>query len=332
MKDIKIEAACSNFNEADYIFEKEFIDELDKEGFVVKIYDDKDKERKNEIVIFSNQNTTLSQNIPVLDNLGLDIQNEIYAVVTYKNKTIYLRKYVIDNIDDKQWEESKENLSLVIAMAFSNEITNSPLNALAYKANLNWREIRLVKAIAIYEDQLISILSEHFIGKTLVKYSHLTKLFVEYFDRKFNPKFKARDARLKELEKIIFDKIKVVKNISEDRVLRIFFNILKAQLRTNYYLGYEQVAFKVDVTKLMGDLKGVQPNLEAFVYHPRFASVHLRRTKVSRGGIRYSDRYDDFRNEIRELMKAQRGKNSVIIPSGAKGGFVIYKDKPTTRI
>ena len=192
MKDIKIEAACSNFNEADYIFEKEFMDELDKEGFVVKIYDDKDRERKNEIVIFSNQNTTLSQNIPVLDNLGLDIQNEIYAVVTYKNKTIYLRKYVIDNIDDKQWEEAKENLSLVIAMAFSNEITNSPLNALAYKANLNWREIRLIKAIAIYEDQLISILSEHFIGKTLVKYSHLTKLFVEYFDRKFNPKFKAR--------------------------------------------------------------------------------------------------------------------------------------------
>ena len=273
-KQIKIEAACSDFNEADYIFEDEFLQELEKEGFVVKIYDDKDKERKNEIVVFSKEHTTLSQNIPVLDNLGLEIESEIYAALSYKNKKIYLRKYIIDNVDEKQWEESKQNLSAVIALAFSNKITNSALNALAYKANLTWREIRLIKAIAIYEDQLISILSEQFIGKTLVKYSDLSKLFVKYFQTKFDPKIKSRELKLKELEKKIFEKIKAVKNISEDRVLRIFFNILKAQVRTNYYFNDEQIAFKVDVTKLMGELKGVQPAIEAFVYHPLFAGVH----------------------------------------------------------
>lgn len=298
------------------------IDELSKKGVIAKI-------SGYEIFLYTQTHTTLSHNMPILENLGLVIDNEVFSAIKLEEKEIFLRKYVVTVTNNELWENSKQNLADVIESAFKKEITNSPLNSLAYLANQSKREISLVKSIASYLDQLIPVLSEHFIDKTLVKYSELTKLFNEYFDSKFKPDLKNREQKLKNIEKIILEKIKTVENISEDRVLRIFFQIIYAATRTNYYFEYEHIAFKVDVTKLSSELKGLQPKIESFVYHPKFAGAHLRRSKISRGGIRYSDRNDDYRNEIKDLMKAQRSKNSIIVPSGAKGGFIIHEQNPT---
>lgn len=316
-------------SEKDFEFDETSLRTIHDEGICVQIFDTRDEGRSNEIVVYTKEHKTLSDNMPILENLGLCIDSEVASKAVFGKETVYLRKYLITRLDEAEWRKSKENLSEVIAGAIIGKISNSPLNALAYLANISAREIRLIKAIAAYEDQLITVLSEQFIGKTLVKHSHFIPLFRDYFDIKFNPALKNRDTKLKETEKAIAEMLHAVENISEDRVMRIFFHILIALTRTNYYLGYEQIAFKADVTKLSGELKGLQPKIEAFVYHPDFAGLHLRRTLVSRGGIRYSDRYDDYRNEIKALMKAQRSKNAVIIPSGAKGGFIINKENPT---
>lgn len=328
-KDMKIESICSMMSEKDFDFDAKSLKTIEEEGICVQVYDTRDAGRDNEIVVYTKAHKTLSDNMPILENLGLCIESEIASKAEIGKETIYLRKYLIACLNEEEWRKSKENLSEVIAGAIMGKLSNSPLNALAYLANVSKREIRLIKAIAAYEDQLITVLSEQFIAKTLVKHSAFVPLYRDYFNIKFNPELKGREAKLKETEKAIIGLLSGVENISEDRVLRIFFQILLAMTRTNYYLGYEQIAFKVDVTKLSGVLKGLQPKIEAFIYHPDFAGLHLRRNPVSRGGIRYSDRYDDYRNEVKALMKAQRSKNAVIIPSGAKGGFIINKEKPS---
>ncbi len=115
-------------------------------------------------------------------------------------------------------------------------------------------------------------------------------------------------------------------HILDDRILNLMLSLLKSLLRTNYFLNRQTISFKIDTKTFGKDLKGLQPNLENFIYHSDFYGVHLRMTKVSRGGLRWSDRHDDYRQEVKSLMITQEGKNSIIIPNGAKGGFVINKD------
>ena len=112
----------------------------------------------------------------------------------------------------------------------------------------------------------------------------------------------------------------------DDRILKLTLSFLQALLRTNYYLDKETISFKIDAKAFGINLKGLQPNLENFIFHPDFYGVHLRMSNISRGGLRWSDRHDDYRQEIKSLMITQEGKNSIIIPDGSKGGFVINND------
>ena len=288
----------------------------------------------HEVIIYSLNKASLSDYIPVLQNFRFDIDSEHSFEFDVESHKIFARKYLIFNIDEEKFNRSKHNVKSVLDRVLQGKMLNSELNSLSLSANLGPKQIALLNAILIYEDQLLPEQSETSIKATLLKHPKISSFFIKYFFIKFNPDTANRNKQLLEVTESILSNIKKVKDITDDKILIVFFDILKAIVRTNFF-RYANIfienalALKVDVTQLMSHLKGVQPKIETFVFHNDFNGTHLRRTKVSRGGLRWSDRALDYRDEIKSLMQAQRSKNSVIIPEGAKGGFFIKKENPS---
>jgi glutamate dehydrogenase len=184
---------------------------------------------------------------------------------------------------------------------------------------LNIREITLLRALIKYQNQLFYEFNENLIISSLLNNSKLTKLIIEYFKQRFSSKNLS-------LEIDIEKKLKEISNVNEDKIFRVLYTIVKNTVRTNYFLNKETISFKVETQKFKNILFGMQPNIESFVYHNDFNGIHLRMSKISRGGLRWSDRVHDFREEIKDLMITQEAKNALIVPEGAKGGFVIFKN------
>ena len=288
-----------------------------------------------EVIIYSTVKASLSDYMPILQNFGFIIDSEFSYIIEKNGLEIFGRKYFIILTECENLDRSRDNVKAVLEAVLRKETQNTRLNSLSVFANLNPKEIGILDAILTYEDQLLPEQSAVSIRKTLRKYPDISKLFVKYFYTKFDPEVKRRSASLKKLSVSIKDKILQVQDITDDKILNVFCDILDAMVRTNFFLHKnifvkEAMSLKVDVKKLDIYLKGVQPNIETFVYHNEFVGTHLRRTKISRGGLRWSDRELDYRNEIKALMQAQRSKNSVIIPEGAKGGFFI-KEKNVSK-
>ena len=288
-----------------------------------------------QIVIYSLKESTLSDYVPILQNLQFNIENESHEIIEHKNQKVYIRTYTLINIDTKQLERTKHNVKAVLDAVLHNTLLNTELNSFSLLANFDPFRIYLLTAIISYEDQLLPEQTKSSISRTILRNPIIAQLFVEYFYNKFDPTQKEnKDLVLNDIEKKITTHIKEVQNINDDKILNVFFDILKALTRTNYF-KYENVfldvafAMKIDVEKLSIHLKGVQPRIETYVFHKEFRGLHLRRTKVSRGGLRWSDRALDYRDEIKSLMQAQRSKNSVIVPEGAKGGFYITQKNPS---
>ena len=312
--------------------QKAILDDLKKYDIVSSV---DDKNCPDEVVIYSKAEPSLSSYMPILQNFNLKIDKELSYSTIVDDLQIYIRRYKIIK-DKSQLKESKQSVKEVLDSVLRFNTLNNPINSLSIKANISNLEIGLLEAIIAYEDQLLPEQSSQSIQKTLIKYHDITRLFVDYFFVKFDPKIDNKDSSLIEIQKKITLLIKDVSDITDDKILNLFNDILKATLRTNFYtskrLFYENaLSFKIDVTKLGVYLKGVQPKIETFVFHNDFVGTHLRRSKVSRGGLRWSDRELDYRKEIKSLMQAQRSKNSVIIPKGAKGGFYIKKQNLTSQ-
>lgn len=290
----------------------------------------RDNAGKNSITIYSLSQRTLSDNMPILTNMGFRIDSEMSHALTYEEQTLYIRRYFVLCTDCDLLESSKTHIEDVMESVFLGQMENSPLNSLAFHVNLSPRNIRLISALSRYQNQIITEYNQLLINHTLVKYPTIVHSFIDFFNFKFDPEVKNRANNLKKTEEKIEKGIKAIQDITEDRVLLIFYRILKSLTRTNvFFPEFENdgaMAFKIDVTQLFEYLTDVQPRIEIFVYHPCMQGTHLRRHPVSRGGLRWSDRFEDYRNEIRHLMSAQRQKNAIITPSGAKGGFVITTD------
>jgi len=311
----------------DFLITDHFVQELNERRIIVNII--ADEASKSHITVYTLQHSSLSENMPILQHLGFCIESESAFEFDHDGLMIYCRKYYVECIDTEVYKSARTNLEAVIERTLKGEMGNSELNALAYLGNLTPRQIELLRTLQAYEDQLVSLFSEHMISNVLVKHHALAVDFVHYFEVKFTPEQSNRQKQLKALEEAIGEKIKMIQSITEDRVLRILFRIIQNSVRTNYYLNRQTIALKVDVLGLADELHGIQPRIEAFIHHNDFVGCHLRRSLVSRGGLRWSDRADDYRNEVKALMTAQRAKNAVIVPSGAKGGFYIRKQNPS---
>ena len=167
IKPLSIDSTCSILAEEDFQFTKTFLQELEARTVAVKI--SVLEKRPSELTIYTSEEQNLSRNMPILENLGFCIDSEVSYTAKFENLTLYARRYYLDCDDAKRFKEARENVEKVIEGALIGKVKNTPLNALAYLANLGPEEIGLVRAIATYEDQLIPILSETMIGNTLVK-------------------------------------------------------------------------------------------------------------------------------------------------------------------
>ncbi|HVJ98151.1 MAG TPA: NAD-glutamate dehydrogenase, partial [Acidimicrobiia bacterium] len=198
-------------------------------------------------------------------------------------------------------------------------------NRLVLGTGLSWREVALVRAYCKYLRQTGTLFSQSYIEDTLARHPHIVRMLVGLFIARFDPT--AAETGAGDDPEAAADAIRTeldaVTSLDDDRILRSLLHLVNATLRTNWFQAEaDTVALKFDPAQIP-DLPLPRPMYEIWVYSPRVEGVHLRSGKVARGGLRWSDRREDFRTEVLGLMKAQRVKNAVIVPAGAKGGFVV---------
>ncbi len=288
-----------------------------------------------ELKLYSPEKKLLLSNImPVLDSFGFNVVLEhTYSVSPKGKKGVWIHYFNLNlsSNGDVLTDKVKNNFIETIGKIWSEETRIGHLNRLVVASDLNWRQIYMLRAYSKYLYQIGLRYSQNHLSDVLVKYRDLTKLLVELFEVKFDPEFTGDRAKLiKEISTKIKDGLSKVSDVAEDVVIRKFFNIIQATLRTNFYQknaagnAKDYLSFKLDSHQIL-DIPLPVMYAEIFVYAVKVEGIHLRGGKVARGGLRWSDRHDDFRTEVLGLVKAQMTKNAVIVPVGSKGGFVVKK-------
>jgi len=284
-------------------------------------------------LINKNVPAPLSQTLPVLENMGVTVFDEHPFEISDARSalTYWIHDFgLVYNADLPEVEDIKENFQSVFEKVWEGHVENDGFNQLVIKANLDWKKIMLLRAYYFYLRQAGLTFSQAYVEKTLQDNPIVAGQLVHLFDLKFDPSIKAKTAKVEQQEIEISAEIEKVVSLDEDRILRRYLNLIQSTLRTNYYqlsvdeAGVPYLTFKLNPESIT-DLPSPRPKFEIFVYSPRVEGVHLRGGSVARGGLRWSDRKEDFRTEILGLMKAQMSKNAVIVPTGAKGGFIVKR-------
>ena len=283
--------------------------------------------------IFSYQDQLyLSDVTPILENLGLSIISEkAFSLDLQDGHRVWLHDFSVfgGGFDGRLGLELKQNFEEAFRAIWERRVDDDQFNALVISANLGWRDVALLRAYAAYLKQIQFGYSAPFIAATLAAHGAISRLLLEYFYGLFAPDAGAEAVGLtKRLQKKIVAAIDNVTNLSEDSVLRAYLNLVNATQRSNYFQcdssGREKDYFSFKfVPEQISNIPLPRPKFEIFVYARSMEGVHLRGGKVARGGLRWSDRLEDYRTEVLGLVKAQQVKNSVIVPVGAKGGFVV---------
>ncbi|MDQ6799990.1 MAG: NAD-glutamate dehydrogenase [Acidobacteriota bacterium] len=282
-------------------------------------------------IIHAGPPVPLSEIMPRLENMGLKVQSEVpYEVLPLGAEgPVRIRDFSLSASgmqDDLR--PIKEKFQETFIRVWNREAENDGFNRLIIGAELEWHEVVILRAYSKYIRQMGVTLSEPTIQQTLANNAAITRLLLQLFVNNFDPslgpatRMSGRHAASLGIRSQIEDALNSVSNPDEDRILRLYVTLIDATLRTNYFLHKPYLSFKVDSQKI-AELPAPRPMFEIFVYSPLMEGVHLRAGKVARGGIRWSDRREDFRTEILGLMKAQNVKNVVIVPMGSKGGFVV---------
>ncbi len=280
----------------------------------------------------------LSDSLPMLERMGLRVLDERpHRIAPQAMPPVWLHDLgMVWAVADAEIEVDAlhEVFEDAFGRIFRGEVENDDFNRLVVAARLRAEEIVVLRAYAKYLRQIGFPLSQAFIEATLAAHADIARLLVDLFNLRFDPALPAA-AQSRGLAKIqqIDDALDRVENLSEDRVLRQYLVLILATTRTNYWRRDGEgrrrsfLSFKFDPAKVPG-LPEPRPMFEIFVYATRFEGIHLRGGKVARGGLRWSDRPEDFRTEILGLAKAQMVKNIVIVPVGSKGGFVLKRAPP----
>lgn len=271
----------------------------------------------------------LHQVMPIIENMGFStIEENVFKISTAVSPHPVIIQDFSLVVDSKyDLSDIKENIQEVIEAVFQGKIRNNLINNLALKAGLTWREIFLLDAYCRYMLQIKFIYSQAFIKTTLVKNANITNLLIQLFCSRFNPAANNKE-NAEQIERKIRNALLRVSNSSEDKVVQKFLELIKNTLRTNYFQidnngeFKDYISFKLD-SKNITEMPLPKAHVEIFVYSVKMEGIHLRGGKISRGGLRWSDRVEDYRTEVLGLMKAQMTKNSIIVPDGAKGGFFV---------
>lgn len=323
-----------NFTPRSAVYDIKHIETLSETNTLgLNFYKPVDESANNFRLKIYQHNTTIpiSDVLPILEKMGLRIISERPYVLKFADGTVtwindfamqYNKGYTFHT------DEIKELFQNAFSQIWFGDAENDGFNELVLAAGLNWREVAILRTYAKYFKQIGLTFSQDYLEMALNNNIHIAKKLVKLFETRFAvEKIGNRQAIYQSLiDEILLD-LDNVSNLDEDKIIRQYIKSISATLRTNFYQFDKNntpkpyISLKLD-SKNIPHMPKPQPMYEIFVYSPRFEGVHLRCGKVARGGLRWSDRREDFRTEILGLMKAQQVKNSVIVPSGAKGGFV----------
>jgi len=275
----------------------------------------------------------LSERVPVLENMAFTVVDErTYRIAPRGAARLWFHDMLLERRDGGMidLDAGKAQLEAAFLMVMRGQAENDGYNALTLSAGLAWREVALIRTLSRFLRQVRVPYSQDYMWTTLTKHSGIAAEIVALFYARFDPRPEAaqqRETKQKDIAARIEEALQQVDSLDEDRILRHFVNAVQSAVRTNFYQTDKDggpralLAIKFASGKIT-DLPLPRPLYEIFVYSPRVEGVHMRFGKVARGGIRWSDRPQDFRTEILGLVKAQQVKNAVIVPVGAKGGFV----------
>jgi glutamate dehydrogenase len=280
----------------------------------------------------------LSDCLPVLENMGLQVIDENPHKIKRGSERIWIHDFGLLSNSGRaiNIEDARDQFHETFARVWREEVENDGFNRLVVSAGMKWRDVVVLRAYSKYLRQAGIAFSPDYMEDTLAGNPEIAAQIVEFFHLRFDPAgdAKKRDRAAKRVLGRIAGLLDQVANLDEDRILRRFLNLVESTLRTNYYQPGDDgqskayLSFKLNSQEI-DELPLPRPHVEIFVYSPRVEAVHLRGGRVARGGLRWSDRREDFRTEVLGLMKAQMVKNAVIVPVGSKGGFVT-KNLPTT--
>jgi len=277
---------------------------------------------------------SLTERVPVLENMGFRVVDErTYHIRPEGAVEVWFHDMDLESASGQPLDLSaaESRLEACFLVVMGKKAESDGYNALVLATGLGWREVALIRTISRFLRQIRVPYSQDYMWATLRKFPVVAAQIVTLFQTRFDPHLgvepEGRAARETEIAAAIEAALQAVESLDEDRILRHFVNAVTSAIRTNFYqLGSDGrakdlIAIKFSSRKV-DDMPLPRPLYEIFVYSPRLEAVHLRFGKVARGGIRWSDRPQDFRTEILGLVKAQNVKNAVIVPVGAKGGFV----------
>ena len=285
-------------------------------------------------LVRKDQAIPLSDVLPVLEDMGLRVLHEQpYEVVTDRAGRFWIHDFRVQPVEAMALpiEQVRDAFQEAFARVWHGQVENDGFNQLVLHG-LDWRQILVLRTYCKYLLQVGIPFSQAYMEQTLAHNPGLARQAALLFEAKFDPDAEGdRQAKLADLEARYRADLDAVANLDEDRILRRYMRLILATLRTNYYqrgpdgaAHNAHLSIKIDPAAVP-EMPLPLPAYEIFVYSPRTEGVHLRGGKVARGGIRWSDRREDFRTEVLGLMKAQMVKNGVIVPVGAKGGFVVKR-------
>ena len=270
----------------------------------------------------------LSDIMPVLEHLGLRVfAEDAVTLPALGDAPAHLQTFLVQDGEGARLDVARhaERLIATILAVRQGTVESDGLNRLVLGAELSWQQVQVLRTYAAYAFQIGAAPSRRAPVEALTRHPMQAALLLGAFAARFDPA--ADHSRAAAAYDVFVQSLDAVPSIVEDRMLRAFGTMITATVRTNYYGGLaigrnESVAVKIDCSRI-DHMPKPRPLYEIFVHGPRMEGVHLRAGRIARGGVRWSDRPDDYRTEVLGLMKTQTVKNAVIVPLGAKGGFVV---------
>ncbi len=277
----------------------------------------------------------LSAVLPTLENFGLRVHAQRpYAVQPAGQGKLWIQEFDLEQTGTAG--QAPEHARTLFEDAFlrvvRGQVEDDGVNSLVLRAGLDWRQACLLRTLCRYLLQTGWPYSQSYVEQILSGHASIARQLVELFEYSFDPQHDVaqRESQTEALTAAIQEALDAISSLDVDRVLRGFLSVVSACLRTNFYqrgedgLPKDYISIKLNPAGIP-ELPLPRPMFEAFVYSPEVEGIHLRGGKVARGGLRWSDRRQDFRTEVLGLVKAQMVKNAVIVPVGAKGGFVVKR-------